>query len=39
MQLMLDIYEFRQPGPPEPAAYPKEFHVEWVRGWSLADAG
>ena len=39
MQLMLDIYEFRQPGSPEPGAYPKEFHVEWVRGWSLADAG
>ncbi len=39
MQLMLDIYEFRQPGPPDAAAYPKEFHVEWVRGWRHADAG
>ena len=39
MQLMLDLYEFRQPGPADAAAYPKEFHVEWVRGWSRADLG
>ena len=34
MQLMLDVYEF-EPG----GVYPKEFHVEWVRGWRRADAG
>ncbi len=31
MQLMLDVYEF-EPG----GHYPKEFHVEWVRGWRSA---
>ncbi len=38
MQLMLDVYEFRREGEPG-GAYPKEFHVEWVRGWSHAVAG
>ena len=33
MQLMLDIYEF--PGErTERDVYPKEFVVDWVRGWS-----
>jgi hypothetical protein len=35
MQLMLGAYEFADgPTPPSPArSYPKEFVVDWVRGW------
>jgi Glycosyl hydrolases family 16 len=38
MQLMLNIYEFADgPGLQSPAAaYPKEFAVDWVRGWRRA---
>jgi Glycosyl hydrolases family 16 len=39
MQLMLNIYEFANG--PEPASpserYPKEFLVDWVRGWKAVD--
>ena len=35
MQLMLNVYEFSSgPAPTSPAgSYPKEFLVDWVRGW------
>lgn len=34
MQLMLNVYELPDDGPPSPPeAYPKVFEVEWVRGW------
>jgi hypothetical protein len=32
MQLMLGMYEF----PPAPGPYPKEFVVDYVRGYRLA---
>ena len=40
MQLMLNVYEFADgPGPASPADdYPKEFLVDWVRGWRRLDA-
>ncbi len=38
LQLMLGLYEFPEPGAPRPPdAYPKEFRVESVRGYRLAD--
>ena len=41
MQLMLNVYELAEG--PEPASpperYPKEFFVEWVRGWRGSDRG
>jgi Glycosyl hydrolases family 16 len=39
LQFMLGIYEFPpEPGapPPDPAGYPKEFLVDYVRGWRRA---
>jgi hypothetical protein len=34
MQLMLNVYAFSGDGPRSPAdEYPKEFLVDWVRGW------
>jgi len=34
MQLMLNIYEFPDEGPPQDAdAYPKELVVDYVRGY------
>ena len=36
MQLMLGIYEFADgsdAGVSRPGSYPKEFLVDWVRGW------
>jgi hypothetical protein len=39
MQLMLNVYEFAEG--PEPASpperYPKEFFIDWVRGWRPSD--
>lgn len=34
MQLMLDIYEFPATDATPSLPYPKEFTVDWVRGWS-----
>src|SRR5215208_4075652 len=40
MQLMLDIYEFAQADADEPATpYPKEFVVDYVRGYRLTSSG
>jgi Glycosyl hydrolases family 16 len=36
MQLMLNIYEFPSDGPRDPAGYPKEFVVDYVRGYRRA---
>ena len=37
MQLMLGIYEFPAAGGEDPRPYPKEFVVDYVRGYRLAD--
>jgi beta-glucanase (GH16 family) len=38
MQLMLSIYEFRPSEPGEPTGpYPKEFVVDYVRGYRLTE--
>jgi hypothetical protein len=37
MQLMLNIYEFPAPEDDDPALYPKEFVVDYVRGYRLVD--
>jgi hypothetical protein len=37
MQLMLSIYEFPADTPDDPAAYPKAFVVDYVRGYRLTD--
>ena len=41
MQLMLNIYEFAdEPEPASPVSdYPKEFLVDWIRGWRHAGQG
>lgn len=36
MQFMLDVYEFRDGGPPR-GGYPKVFEVDWVRGYSVTE--
>jgi hypothetical protein len=39
MQLMLGIYEFPDGGERAASAYPKEFVVDYVRGYRLAETG
>jgi beta-glucanase (GH16 family) len=39
MQFMLDIYEFPEDQPPQPAdAYPKQFVVDYFRGYRSTQA-
>ena len=41
MQLMLNVYELadgREPASPR-ERYPKEFFIDWVRGWHPDEAG
>ena len=38
MQLMLNVYEFGKRLPRSEDSYPKEFLVDWVRGWRRADS-